>query len=339
MSPDYRVNIFVFETDLLTFFRYSVLINISKTVYHEEYSTLELIFASEFLKLMMSAIFCTFQQQEKGSNTSWISRLVVLAFHGKKVIFVVLLYSFSNMIPYFSIARVGAPIFSVCIQLKILTTAGFAKLVLGKQTSWTKWRALILLVVGCILVASPIINSTDKESESQYSSRFQKLLGLASILVLCCISGFTSVYLEAIVKDQEEKYTIWDRNFQLALYSIIVLGIFNFLERSVSLGSPSSYSGGGALAVQVHPSFASGWGWTAFALVLMQAVGGMLVAATLKYADAVLKCFATSVAIILTSAIGYVFLDSQVDLVVSLGMVITVMSIFNYTLDYERTNE
>jgi hypothetical protein len=57
-----------------------VLINISKTVYHEEYSTLELIFASEFLKLMMSAIFCTFQQQEKGSNTSWISRVVVLVF-------------------------------------------------------------------------------------------------------------------------------------------------------------------------------------------------------------------------------------------------------------------
>ena len=59
----------------------------------------------------------------------------------------------------------------------------------------------------------------------------------------------------------------------------------------------------------------------------------MLVAATLKYADAVLKCFATAVAIIITSVLSYVLLGSSIDAFASLGMLTTVLSIFNYTLD------
>jgi len=43
-------------------------------------------------------------------------------------------------------------------QLKILTTAGFAVALLNRQISSAKWRALILLVVGCVLVASPAYN-------------------------------------------------------------------------------------------------------------------------------------------------------------------------------------
>ena len=46
-------------------------------------------------------------------------------------------------------------------QLKILSTAGFAVLILGRNISSTKWRALFLLVLSCVLVASPAFNASN----------------------------------------------------------------------------------------------------------------------------------------------------------------------------------
>jgi UDP-sugar transporter A1/2/3 len=293
-------------------------------MYHDTFSAVELIFASEIVKLLMSAVLSTlsFQQDKIGAKLSPFHRLATLAFQGKKVIIVVLLYSFSNMIPFYSISRIGAPIYTVCLQLKILTTAAFSKFVLGKQISSAKWRALFLLVIGCILVASPIINQENND-EIAKSNHFQAVLGLLSVLLLCSISGFASVYLESVVKDQDDKLNIWDRNFQLAMYSVVVLAITNIAERNISYTNSNVENYG----------FGQGWNIRAVMLVLLQAVGGILVAATLKYADAVLKCFATAVAIIITSIIGYFFLGSDIDIFVALGMIVTVLSIFNYTLD------
>ena len=44
------------------------------------------------------------------------------------------------------------------IQLKIFSTAAFAVVLLGRNITSPKWRALLLLVLGCILVASPTFN-------------------------------------------------------------------------------------------------------------------------------------------------------------------------------------
>jgi hypothetical protein len=57
------------------------------------------------------------------------------------------------------------------------------------------------------------------------------------------------------------------------------------------------------------------------------------VAGTLRYADSVLKCFATAVSIGLTSIVGFFFLDNHIDFIVLLGYCVTIVSIFNYTLD------
>ena len=76
-------------------------------------------------------------------------------------------------------------------------------------------------------------------------------------------------------------------------------------------------------------------GWTIYTVFisLLQASGGLLVAATLKYADAVLKTLATSGSIVLSAVLGYVLLDGSFDIFVVLGSVSTILAIFNYTLD------
>jgi solute carrier family 35 (UDP-sugar transporter), member A1/2/3 len=76
-----------------------------------------------------------------------------------------------------------------------------------------------------------------------------------------------------------------------------------------------------------------GWSIVTFIMALLQAGGGLLVAATLKYADAVLKTLATSGSIVLSAVIGYLLLGGTLDIFVVIGSIATILAIFNYTLD------
>lgn len=76
-----------------------------------------------------------------------------------------------------------------------------------------------------------------------------------------------------------------------------------------------------------------GWSLVTLLMALFQAGGGLLVAATLKYADAVLKTLATSGSIVISAVLGYLLLGGTLDIFVGIGSVATILAIFNYTLD------
>ena len=75
------------------------------------------------------------------------------------------IYAAMNILSFVAFTGIGAGEFTVCAQLKVLTTAAFSVLVLGTSLTYAKWRALALLVLGCILVASPSINAGDGNSK------------------------------------------------------------------------------------------------------------------------------------------------------------------------------
>ena len=105
---------------------------------------------------------------------------------------------------------------------------------MGRNISNTKWRALFLLVLGCILVASPAFNDCDGDSDTEEGTeekvtRFEAAVGVGAVLVMVTISGYSSIYFEGMLKKSGEKITIWERNFQLALYStLLLLGIMAY---------------------------------------------------------------------------------------------------------------
>ena len=113
-----------------------------------------------------------------------------------------------------------------------MTTAAFAVIALGRNISSNKWRALLLLVIGCILVASPAFNrpvvcennaNNTNNNDDQRITIFDTFLGVGAVLVMVTISGYSSIYFEGMLKKQGERITIWERNFQLALYSTLFL--------------------------------------------------------------------------------------------------------------------
>eukprot|EP00602_Paraphysomonas_sp_CaronLab_P010852 CAMPEP_0185029634 /NCGR_PEP_ID=MMETSP1103-20130426/16048_1 /TAXON_ID=36769 /ORGANISM="Paraphysomonas bandaiensis, Strain Caron Lab Isolate" /LENGTH=233 /DNA_ID=CAMNT_0027564445 /DNA_START=414 /DNA_END=1115 /DNA_ORIENTATION=+ len=226
--------------------------------------------------------------------------------------------------------------------MKIFLTAVFATVLLGRSYSAAKWRALALLVVGCVLVSSPMFAPGCEETtnikgdkggqEDKSVSPVMAVLGLAATLLQACISALSSVYFEGLLKDKDAELSIWERNFQLAFYSIVVV-LLSMSAQHVS----AAFRG----RAQLHslsltfPGLFEGWTWLALLNATLLGLGGMLVAATLKYADAILKCFATAVSIIMISVAGHFILDSRIDVYVGIGMIVTVISIFNYALDYD----
>jgi UDP-sugar transporter A1/2/3 len=204
----------------------------------------------------------------------------------------------------------------------VLTTAGFSGLLLGRQFSYTQWRAMLLLILGCILVASPTIESaSEKGAESAKGT--EAVLGVCSLLTMVSISGFCSVYFEGILKDEREKCTIWERNFQLSMFSILLLVIYNFMERNNEVLSGRSSGEGQAALFE-------GWTINTVIICLLQSSGGLLVALTLKYADSIIKSLVTAGAIVLSTLFGYFLLGGVLNMYVGIGCAVTITAIFNY---------
>lgn len=72
----------------------------------------------------------------------------------------------------------------------------------------------------------------------------------------------------------------------------------------------------------------------AWMIAFVQAGGGLLVAATLKYADSILKTLATSGSIVMSAVLGYLLLDGQLDIFIVIGCISTILAIINYTFDW-----
>jgi UDP-sugar transporter A1/2/3 len=203
----------------------------------------------------------------------------------------------------------------------VLTTAGFSGLLLGRQFSYTQWRAMLLLILGCTLVASPTIESASGKGAGAKGT--DAVLGVCSLLTMVSISGFCSVYFEGILKDEREKCSIWERNFQLSMFSILLLVIYNFVERNNEMLSGRSSDEGQAALFE-------GWTINTVIICLLQSSGGLLVALTLKYADSIIKSLVTAGAIVLSTLFGFFMLGGVLNMYVGIGCAVTIIAIFNY---------
>lgn len=138
-------------------------------------------------------------------------------------------------------------------------------------------------------------------------------LGLALVLVVASISGFAGVYFEMVLKGST--ISVWVRNVHLAVISCAVASV------AVATNDADHLRTCG---------FFAGYGPVAWLYIGVQAVGGLLIAAVVKYADNILKAFATSVAIIVVALISHVFFAFELSGLFFAGAAGVVYSIFLY---------
>ena len=280
----------------------------------ENVSSKEILLTAEVIKMVVACWYTVTDREKSDAQGQGIDKLMWLIKNSSKMLVLAGIYGTMNILSFVALQYIGAGEFTICAQLKILTTAGFSVLILRTSMSWTRWRALALLVLGCTLVASPTFTG---EQGSKTNEVLLSVFGYAAVLTEVALSGFASIYFEKVVKSTTEVVTIWERNVQLGFYSIIMYSCIIAYEWTDATNTRAPWSNWSILTVMV----------AAFG-----AAGGLLVAATLKYADSIMKTLAAAGAIVLSTVLGHMFLDGPLDVIVSIGGLCTIIAIANYTV-------
>lgn len=302
----------------------------------ESYSKYEVLLVGEIIKLVFSAYMVVppDAQLDQGHNSSYVRRVrqrlgYLIATSGKMVGLAVL-YGAMNILSLVSLRNIGAGMFTIFAQCKILTTAVFSTIILQRQYSPTQWRALFSLSLGVLLFSQPIWDTstagagasaiTDPHgghgaSPPSSSADANVLLGTLAVLIEVTLSGFASIYFEKVIKTDPLQLSIWERNFQLAFGSLPVYVVFMMFT------TPSlSHLG-------------AGWTVLGWAVALLGAAGGLLVALSIKYGDSILKTLATTGAILLSSVLDHLWLGGPLTPAMMIAAVQVILAICNYTFD------
>lgn len=219
-------------------------------------------------------------------------------------------YIVQNNLLYISASHLDAATNQVTYQLKILTTALFAVCILRRSLGVHQWVALVFLLSGVALVQlSDVKDHSAATSEGQ-----NRVVGLVAVLAACFLSGFAGIYFEKILKGSD--ISIWMRNVQLSIIAIPA-GLFhaytNSWDKLTSLG------------------FFYGYNFFVIYVILLQAVGGLIVAVVVKYADNILKGFATSLAIILSCIFSIYLFNFSINYCFVIGTIFVIFSVFLYS--------
>lgn len=186
----------------------------------------------------------------------------------------------------------------------------FSVFILKKELLRTQWTSLVTLIIGVVLVQ---LAQTDENTSATTGPEQHRFIGFLAALAACCLSGFAGVYFEKVLKGSE--VTVWVRNVQLSFCSI-------------PFGLISCYVYDGQLVRE--KGFFFGYDNFIWYLIILQACGGLLVAVVIKYADNILKGFATSLAIVISCIASIYIFDFELNLQFTVGAAFVIFSIFLY---------
>ncbi|KAI7488824.1 P-loop containing nucleoside triphosphate hydrolase protein [Hortaea werneckii] len=277
-----------------------------------------------------------------------------------------LLYTLQNSLQYIGISNLDAATFQVTYQLKILTTALFSVTLLGKSLSPRRWTSLVLLMVGVAIVQiplggseTPVLSIKDLkdgaafhsprsiwdlkalgnaaagqlskrsatyegigEDEAAAHPQLDASIGLIAVMIACGLSGMAGVYFEKVLKDPKgdsHRQSVWIRNVQLSFYSLwpaLLIGVlFKDGEQIAKTG------------------FFTGYNWVVWLAITLQAIGGVVVALAVNYADNIAKNFATSISILVSFLASVFFFDFHITWLYLLGTVTVVGATYLYNAD------
>lgn len=274
-------------------------------VLKEHASPSSMLLFGEVIKLALSMYFIKFVP---GSTSALPDQpvIVYLMRNSGAMVVPALIYLAMNLLSFMSLQRIDAGTFTLFAQCKLLTTALCSVLFLGRSLPLRQWRALFLMVLGTVLIS---LSCSCESAQTSSSSHGEWWLGVLAVLVEVFLSGFVSVYFEKVLKTSS--LTVWDRNFQLAVYSSIVyLMLHRFQTSSFDL-------------------FA-GWSFVSMVVALLGALGGILVALCLKYLDSIIKSLCTTGNSVVALGLGYLVMHDVITAQKFIGACVVILSIFNY---------
>lgn len=318
------------------------------------YFTSTAVFLNEVIKLAISITMALYDLSRNMSTnapvTALFSELIRAVFTGDswKLAIPAMLYTLQNTLQYIAISNLNAATFQTTYQLKILATALFSVLMLGRTLTMQKWLSLVLLMAGVAIVQIPtgedppvltlkelkdgqtgfhLARSIEQlrdlgnvaagqllskrsatyegidEDVAMQNPQLNASIGLAAVVSACVLSGLAGVFFEKVLKDSGTTTSLWVRNVQLSFYSL-----FPALFIGIAFKDGAEISKVG---------FFAGYNWVVWTAITCQALGGVVVALVINYADNIAKNFATSLSIVLSFLVSVWFFDFTITTTVS----------------------
>jgi solute carrier family 35 (UDP-sugar transporter), member A1/2/3 len=275
-----------------------------------QYSAASAVLLNELLKGSISLAIAVSRVEPKRSPFRRVARDVFSPDCWKLAI-PAILYVVQNNLQYVAASNLDAATFQVTYQMKILTTAAFSVLLLRKQLTPTKWLALFFLAVGVGIVQIQSGGGSHAKHIAD-TNTMNPLLGFFAVTAACFTSGLAGVYFEMVLKNSQAD--LWVRNVQLSLFSLLPALLPALLE------TQSSFPSG------LFRNFGL-WAW---ATVLTQVLGGLITAIVIKYADNILKGFATSLSIVISFVASVILFDFTITLAFVVGACVVLGSTWLY---------
>lgn len=213
------------NTAQVIFMRYA------RTYSPEKYNEITAVILGEVMKIVMS--FCL-MVGENGSVVATVRMLRRQSKENRREVVLqcvpALLYTVQNIAMYVAISNLDAGLFQICTRMKILITALLSMIFLGKRIRFLQWVSLFILVIGVIIVKGTKPSTPGKDMNF--------LVGFIAVLVSSTSSGLAGVFMEKMFKNK--KLTVWNRNFWLALWSMIV-GVITAVYKRHDILKPSVF--------------------------------------------------------------------------------------------------
>ena len=266
-----------------------------------------------------------------------------------------LCFTLQNNILYVALSNLDPLIFQITYQVKTLLTALFSVVLLGKSLTRVQWLSQLLLMAGIVLVqlsdahakspssaggaastASPAPATASTPAATAGLEQGRNLpLGLAAVIVAAVSSAFASVWFERLLKSDAGNgsklargNSLWDRNIELSAWTVPLNALLGAMQ--------SSRDDGGLAELFSHPL--KGFEASTWAIVVVNGIGGLLVAAVIKYADNIWKGFATAAAIVFTGTFAPLLgLGPAPTVLLLLGAALVIASIVMYAMPQATT--
>ena len=274
------------------------------------YSFSLVLLLSEFLKLL----FCVAKVYSDGLTPQQIISISFSAFKEPLVLIPSCLYFVQNSLQFVAARELPAVVYIVLLQLKVLTSAVFSVFILKTQLSRSQWFSLALLVFGAVTVQAPAPDTTHAHSGA---------LGAATMIVITGCSGLAGVLLEKVFKKTGDAaasmrfpHSVWSRNIQLTCCSlpfVITNLVLNDWDRLQN----------GAMMI--------GLDMVVSMVILLLAFGGIITGYVMKYASAVLKCFAGVISMCCCAIYSVVVGEKDLDARLLLGIALVNASVLTFT--------
>lgn len=278
----------------------------------------------ELCKFFVSIAWCVWDvlhssdESVSGDLIRGLRRELFSVENAKPMLIPAALFTLQNTLLFVALENLEATLFQVVYQSRLLVAALLMILLLGRTFSRQKWVSLGLLVFGIVLAQ---INPDGSFVKGNFQ---QTMLGLGAAILCGSSSSLAGVYMEMVFKrtpavgrPATESSLLSTRNVHLSFYSVMLTVIVP--QAYALISSPSAPT-----VTPSSQSYFAGIDAVVWIMILNQALGGVIVALVLRYADNILKGFATTGAILLSGVLSF-FLFDVVPTTFFVGGVLTVV--------------